>query len=351
MRFVGEHPFLGAAGAFVFLAANLFDFGAARSDKSFLAFLKFVGQQPAGDETIESLLACGLAFHLQSGRAMQQHDAGGGLVDILAAVPAGADKRFFNVGFMQSHFGHAPRELGFLFRADGKCAHPQLMVDCRKVRVNDSCVSLLEYILLAASSLFVIVDPLATTPAFLAMTPNDTPEQRLRTARVACCTTAVVLLLFSVAGTFFFRIFGITMPAFQIAASIVLLLIALDMLRVQRSRVQETHEEKQAGAEKPDIAVTPLAIPMLAGPGAISTTILLQNEAKTVAQHFALYGCIVAVALATYLIFRLAVRGARWLNPIAMSIAIRIMGLLLAAVAVQFMLDALKEFHAEWLAS
>ena len=212
-------------------------------------------------------------------------------------------------------------------------------------------MSLHEYALLAASSLFVIVDPLATAPAFLAMTPNDTPEQRLRTARVAACTAAAVLLVFSVAGSLFFKIFGITMPAFQIAASIVLLSIALDMLRVQRSRVQETHEEKQAGAEKTDIAVTPLAIPMLAGPGAISTTILLQNEAKTLAQHLALYGCIVLVAFVTYLIFRLAVRSARWLNPIAMSIAIRVMGLLLAAIAIQFMLNGLRAFHAEWVAS
>ena len=209
-------------------------------------------------------------------------------------------------------------------------------------------MSLTEYILLATGSLFVIVDPLATAPAFLAMTPTDTPEQRLRTAKVACCTLAAVLAIFAMAGTVIFKIFGITMPAFQIAASIVLLIIALDMLRVQRSRVQETREEKQAGTEKNDIAVTPLAIPMLAGPGAISTTLLLQNDARTIPQHVALYLCIVAVAAATYLIFRLAIRGARWLNPIAMSIAIRIMGLLLAAIAVQFMLDAIKEFHAEW---
>jgi MarC family membrane protein len=208
-------------------------------------------------------------------------------------------------------------------------------------------VSLSEYILLAASSLFVIVDPLATVPAFLAMTPNDSPEQRLRTAKVACLTMAVVLLAFAFAGKVIFKIFGITMPAFQIAASIVLLIIALDMLRVQRSRVQETHEEKQAGVEKMDIAITPLAIPMLAGPGAISTTILLQNEAKTIPQHTALYVCVVAVSLASYLIFRLAVRSARWFNPIAMSIAIRIMGLLLAAVAVQFMLNAIKVLAGE----
>jgi multiple antibiotic resistance protein len=203
-------------------------------------------------------------------------------------------------------------------------------------------LSLSEYILLAFGSLFVVVDPVAAVPTFLAMTPGDTPEQRLRMAKIACITTAGVLLVFSVAGNLVFKVFGITLPAFQIAASIVLLIIALDMLRVQRSRVQETHEETKAGIEKTDIAITPLAIPMLAGPGAISTTILLQNQAADIPQHIALYGCIAVVALASYLIFRLAVRGARWLNPIAMSIMIRIMGLLLAAVAVQFMLNALK---------
>ncbi|HEU6448154.1 MAG TPA: MarC family protein [Verrucomicrobiae bacterium] len=208
-------------------------------------------------------------------------------------------------------------------------------------------MSLSEYILLAASSLFVIVDPLATAPAFLAMTPNDSASQRLRTAKIACCTLAVVLLAFAFAGTFIFKIFGITMPAFQIAASIVLLIIALDMLRVQRSRVQETSEEKLAGSEKNDIAITPLAIPMLAGPGAISTTILLQHQAQTIPQYIALYCCIVGVALASYLIFRLAVRGAKWLNPIVMSIAIRVMGLVLAAVAIQFMLNAIREFAVE----
>lgn len=192
------------------------------------------------------------------------------------------------------------------------------------------------------------MDPLATAPAFLAMTVNDTPAQRLRTAKVACVTLCAVLLVFSVAGSMVFKIFGITMPAFQIAASIILMMIALNMLRVQRSRVQETAEETQAGSEKSDIGVAPLAIPMLAGPGAISTTILLQNQAHDISQHMALYGCIVGVALASYLIFRLAVRGAHWLNPIAMSIAIRVMGLLLAAIAVQFMLDGIKQFHAEW---
>src|SRR5271163_3997621 len=171
------------------------------------------------------------------------------------------------------------------------------------------------------------------------MTPTDTAEERIRTARIACVVAAAVLLLFAVSGQLVFKVLGITMPAFQIAASILLLIVALDMLRAQRSRVQETHEEKQAGTEKTEIAVTPLAIPMLSGPGAISTTILLQNEAKDIPQHIALYGCIAAVAFVSYLILRISARSTRWLNPIVMSIAIRVMGLLLAAVAVQFMLN------------
>jgi len=215
--------------------------------------------------------------------------------------------------------------------------------------MNPELQDLLHYALLAFGSLFVIVDPFATVPAFLAMTPRDTPEQRIRMARLASCVMAGVLLVFAVAGKIIFKYLGITMPAFQIAASIVLLIVALDMLRAQRSRVQETSEETLAGAEKADIAITPLAVPMLAGPGAISTAIVLQTKAVGVAQHAALYGCIVAVAAASYLILRAAAHGARWLNPLFMKIITRIMGLLLAAVAVQFLINGLKGVQAGWL--
>jgi multiple antibiotic resistance protein len=211
-------------------------------------------------------------------------------------------------------------------------------------------MSLAKYILLAASSLFVIVDPLAAVPAFLAMTPTDTPEQRIKMARLACWVAAGVLLAFAIAGKWVFRFLGITMPAFQLAASIVLLLVALDMLRAQRSRVQETSEETAAGTEKTDIAVTPLAIPMLAGPGAISTAVLLQNQAASLGQRVALYFCIAAVCLVSYVILRISARSARWLSPIAMSITVRIMGLLLAAVAMQFMLNALRQLNPAWFA-
>jgi multiple antibiotic resistance protein len=209
-------------------------------------------------------------------------------------------------------------------------------------------MSLFEYILLALSSLFVIVDPIATIPAFLAMTPTDTPAQRTRMARLACCVAAGVLIGFAAGGTWIFRFLGITMPAFELAASLVLLLVALDMLRAQRSRVQETSEETAAGTEKTDIAIAPLAIPMLAGPGAISTAILLHNKAVGLDQKAALYVCILVVCLASYIILRLSARGAQWLSPIAMNIATRIMGLLLAAVALQFAINAITTLNPDW---
>jgi multiple antibiotic resistance protein len=212
-------------------------------------------------------------------------------------------------------------------------------------------MSLIEYILMAVSSLFVIVDPLAAVPAFLAMTPTDTPEQRIKMARLACWVAAGVLLAFAIAGQLIFRFLGITMPAFQLAASVVLLLVALDMLRAQRSRVQETSEETAAGIVKTDIAVTPLAIPMLSGPGAISTAVLLHGQAANWAQRAALYLSIGVVCLASYLVLRLSARGARWLSPIAMNITVRIMGLLLAALAIQFMLNALRQLNPAWFAA
>jgi|SRR5689334_10203221 len=204
-------------------------------------------------------------------------------------------------------------------------------------------MSLLEFSLLAVSSLFVIVDPIAVIPAFLAITPGDTPTQRSRMARFACMIMAGVLLIFAISGPLIFRLLGITLPAFQIAGSIILLLIALDMLRAQRSRVQETREDTEAAAAKVDIAITPLAVPMLAGPGAISTVVLLRKQAGSLVEEVAVCAAILVVAAVSYLILHFSAKGAAWLNPIAMRIATRIMGLLLAAVASQFMINALRE--------
>ncbi|MBX3748343.1 MAG: MarC family protein [Verrucomicrobiae bacterium] len=204
-------------------------------------------------------------------------------------------------------------------------------------------MSLTEYVLLAFSSLFVIIDPIATVPVFLAMTPEDTVAKRVRTARLACGIAAGVLLVFAFLGRRVFQLLGITMPAFQMAASIVLLLVALDMLRAQRSRVKETREETKEGLDKEDIAISPLAVPLLAGPGAISTAVLLHNKADTAAKLLALPVVIVAVCAVSLVIFELGARGARWLGPIGLRLVERLMGLLLAAIACQFLLNAFRD--------
>ena len=204
----------------------------------------------------------------------------------------------------------------------------------------------LTFALLAGSSLFAILNPFGVVPAFLAMTPNDSAEQRVKTVRMAAMVATGTLLVFAYAGQWIFRIMGITMPAFQLAASVVLLMISLDMLRARPSRMQEADEDRTAGIEKTDIAITPFAIPMLSGPGAITTAIVLQRQAgNDVGKNLLLCCSIVVVGALIYGILRLSVRGAAWLNPIALRIANRIMGLLLAAVAFQFGLNAITEFR------
>lgn len=200
-----------------------------------------------------------------------------------------------------------------------------------------------EYSLLALSSLFVILDPIAVVPAFIAMTSQDSSETRLRTARLACSVAAGVLTVFAAAGNLIFKVLGITLPAFQLAGSLLLLRIAMDMLYARRSPARETEEEVAAGAAKDDIAITPLGVPMLAGPGSISTALILLNEAKSPWQVAFLFVAIAAVCFTSYWILWLAVRGAHYLNPLALKLVTRLFGLLLAAVAVQFIFNALEQ--------
>lgn len=204
-------------------------------------------------------------------------------------------------------------------------------------------MTLTEYTVLAVSSMFVIVDPIAVVPAFVAMTPNDAPKAKLRMARIACFVAAGVLMVFAAAGKWIFKVMGITLPAFQLAGSVLLVRIALDMLYARRSEARETDEEVAAGTEKDDIAITPLGVPMLAGPGAISTALILLAQAHGVQQVAALFASIVLVCFASYWILWLAVRGAHYMSPLALKLTTRLMGLLLAAVAAQFVINAIEQ--------
>ena len=210
-------------------------------------------------------------------------------------------------------------------------------------------MTLTEYTVLAVSSLFVIVDPIAVVPAFIAMTPNDPPKSKLRMARIACFVAAGVLMVFAAAGKWIFKVMGITLPAFQLAGSVLLMRIALDMLYARRSETRETDEEVVAGTEKDDIAITPLGVPMLVGPGAISTALILLSQAHGVEQVIALFLCIILVCVASYWVLWLAVHGAHYMNPLALKLTTRLMGLLLAAVAAQFVINAIEQLG--WIKS
>lgn len=200
-------------------------------------------------------------------------------------------------------------------------------------------MNLLDFAILSFTSLFVIVDPIGLIPAFLAMTQQNTGQERLHMARLASLTTFGILILSFIFGQKLLTAFGITLPAFEIAGGIVLLLVGLDMLQARRTPIKETQEEKAEGIDKHDVAITPMAIPMLAGPGAITAVILLANKAETWTHHAILAGNIAIVSALTFLILSFVATRSKMLSVIALKIMGRLMGLILTAVAVQFILN------------
>jgi multiple antibiotic resistance protein len=192
------------------------------------------------------------------------------------------------------------------------------------------------------TSILFIVDPLAAVPAYLVITQDESSAQRRKTAFLACVGMAVILLVFTAAGKYIFELFGITLSAFRIAGGLILWLVALDMLRAQRS-TQEGREELVEGQAKEEVALTPLAIPILAGPGAISTAMVLATQAKTFADITAVYGSILLTAVISYVTLRIGGRALAVLGQTGIRVMTRIMGLLLAAIATQFILTGVSE--------
>ena len=141
-----------------------------------------------------------------------------------------------------------------------------------------------------------------------------------------------------------FKLFGITLGAFRIAGGILLFLMALDMLRAQRSRVRVSPEEETEGVEKEDVAIIPLGIPMLAGPGSIAMVIVLMGHARSSVVHLTIVvACILVAGFLTYLILRAATVVERTLKQTGLNILNRVMGLVLAAVAVQFVVYGIRD--------
>ena len=199
--------------------------------------------------------------------------------------------------------------------------------------------------LVSFSAIFFVVDPLSAVPMFLAMTRSDSVEKRRETALRASVTAALILSAFALGGAWIFKLLGIGLPAFKVAGGVVLLLLALDMLRTQPSKTRITEGEVEEGAGKDDIAIVPLAMPLLAGPGSIATAIVLMARARTGPWWHAA-AVLLAITLtcaAAWLILAGAARTERMLGRTTLAILERAAGLLLVAIAIQFMMDGLGE--------
>jgi multiple antibiotic resistance protein len=190
-------------------------------------------------------------------------------------------------------------------------------------------------------SVLFIVDPLAAVPSFLTMTGGDPEARRRATALKAAIVSTGILLLFATAGSVVLRIFGVTLPAFRIAGGVILGLSALEMLRAERPS-RENPGEIREGIEKMDISITPLSIPLLAGPGAISTVMVLAPPHITWRASVPVYVAILLTGLVTWTLLSRSILLKKILGTTGIHVISRLMGLVLLTMAVQFILDGLR---------
>jgi multiple antibiotic resistance protein len=205
------------------------------------------------------------------------------------------------------------------------------------------------FVATAFATAFTIIDPLGMIPLTISVTADATPEHRAAIVDRAVLVGAAVILVMGVLGKKILDSLGITLPAFTIAGGVLLFLIAIDMLFGRKTGTKQTPEEERAGAESSNPAVFPLAVPMLAGPGTIATVLVLVTLAgadrEKLAVVFAAYGSALAV---TWICMRLSTQALKLIGSTGIHVVTRLFGILLAALAVQFVINGLAEtplFH------
>jgi len=184
-------------------------------------------------------------------------------------------------------------------------------------------------------ALLVIVNPIGAVPLFASLTLGNTADEKHHIARTSSMAVAIVLVVAAVGGQSLLALFGITIASFKVGGAILILLIAISMMHGEQSGEKQTPEEAQEAAYKERIAVVPLAIPLLSGPGAISTIIIYATALSSLAHLAAIIACALLVGLITWIALRVATPVSTWLGKTGVNIAMRLMGLLLAAVAVE----------------
>lgn len=188
----------------------------------------------------------------------------------------------------------------------------------------------------------VILDPFAAVPVFLGLTADHSPAERARVARIVALSVGVVLVLAALSGEQILRAMGTSLASFRVGGGIVLLLMALAMLRGQPDNLRATPGEARAAADRQSVALVPIAIPLLAGPGSIST-VIIQMHRSTAPHHQALVvGCILLVCVLLWAVLRLAAPIGSALGPIGLNVLNRLFGLILTAIAVEIMANGLR---------
>lgn len=198
-------------------------------------------------------------------------------------------------------------------------------------------------LLVSLSAILFIVDPIGVVPIFLSMTAGDSNEKIRRTALRACIVAGALLLFFALFGGLIFKVFSVSLGAFRVAGGILLLITALDMLRARASETRTSGPEAREGAQKEDIALVPLAMPLLAGPGAIAAAMVLMARGDTYVSAVPVLLAIVITFTVSYFVLRAAGLVQRVLKQSGVAILERVMGLILAAIAVQFIADGARE--------
>ncbi len=190
-------------------------------------------------------------------------------------------------------------------------------------------------------ALIALVNPLGVLPMFISLTHDFTKAQKKNAIRAASLTVVAVIVVCALLGEHIIKFFGISTASLQVSGGLLILLMALNMLNAQPGGARTTMEERDEAEHKHTIGVVPLGIPLLTGPGAMSTVIVMAHNAKRTMDYLVIIGSGVVIAALVWLTLQMAQPIARTLGRIGINIATRIMGLLVAAVAVEFIVDGL----------
>jgi len=194
-----------------------------------------------------------------------------------------------------------------------------------------------------AIALFVLLDPIGAVPIFVTLTANLTPDERRRTINLASATAFIVLIVALLAGNPLLYILGINIASFTVGGGIVLMFMAIAMMEGRPSRFQRAGEEVDEAAQKAAVAVVPLGVPVAAGPGAISAALIYGERAKSWANTAVLLAIIALVVMCLWIALRLAAPTKRLLGMTGINVVTRLLGLILMAIAVEFIAKGLIE--------